>query len=286
MKQSKLAKRFMPAAFALAAMVALNPLGAQASDLAERGAKDGLKVAFFNYVPFAYKDKSGNLTGTDVDTLKYVLDKMGVKIASADATEWGNLIPGLKSKRFDVVAAGMFVTEKRCRAVKFSETTLGIKQALVVKKDNPDGINTYEDIASKGKKVAVLTGSAQLDWARKAGINEANIMQIPDSPTGVAAIRAGRAVAYAVDAPGARDIVAKLPEKDMQSAKPFGTVAGQQAQPHVAFAYRKDDAAFVEKFNAILRDFIGSEEHIALLAKHGMQADEVPTLKTADICGG
>lgn len=262
----------------------IGTMPAIAESLMERGTGEGLRVAFFNYIPFAYEDNTGTLTGTDVDTLKYVLNKMGVKIASTGATEWGNLIPGLNANRFDVVAAGMFVTPKRCKAVKFSETTFGIKQGLVVKKGNPDGVTNYEDVAKKGLKIAVLTGSAQLEWARVSGIAESNIMQIPDNPTGIAAVRSGRACAYAIDAPGVREVVKGVPEQDLEGVPPFQTVAGKPAMPHGAFAFRKQDADFVNKFDEILTSFVGTPEHIAILEKHGMKADEVPVLSTEQIC--
>ena len=255
-----------------------------AADLLETAKSDGLKVAFFNFQPFSYNGDDGELTGTDVDTLKAVLEKMGGSIDTAQATEWGALIPGLKAGRFDVVAAGMFVTPERCAVVSFSEPIFGIPQTLVVPADNPSGIATYDDIAKKGLTVAALSGSAQVGYARASGINDANIMQIPDSPTAIAAVRAGRADAYALDAPGARALVAGVPEQDFAFVEPFGEIAGEPAMAHGAFAFRPEDQAFVDAFNAVLTDRIESGAHVATLAAHGMEATEMPKLTTAELC--
>ena len=176
-----------------------------AESLMERAGGEGLRVAFYNFKPYAYKNEAGELVGEQVDILRHVIGAMGGRIASEQATEWGNLIPGINARRFDVVAAGMFVTPKRCAAVRFSEPTFGIRQSLVVPKGNPKGITDYDSIRDKGLVVAAVSGSAQVGYAERSGIDKAKIMQLPDNPTAVAAIRAGRADAYAISAPrGAR----------------------------------------------------------------------------------
>ncbi len=255
-----------------------------AEGLMERAKADGLRVAFYNFAPYAYVDDSGDLVGTDVETLQAVLAKMGAKIEDAKATDWGALIPGVKAKRFDVVAAGMFVTPKRCAEVRFSEPTFGIKQAVAVAGGNPKGIENYESIRDQGLKVGAVSGSAQVGYAQTAGIAEENIVQLPDNPTGVAALNAGRIDAWAVSAPGIRQILKGITDGSIDSSPVFDTVGGKPAVSHGAFAFRKDDGDFVDAFNQELAAFIGSDEHLAIMAKHDMTADELPVLKTSEIC--
>ena len=282
----KLVRRTTPALIAVTA-IALFAAGGQpvkADDLAAAAKGDGLRVAFYNFKPYAYVDGNNTLTGTDVETLNAVLAKMGGKVADAKATDWGALIPGLKAKRFDVVAAGMFVTPKRCAAVRFSEPTFGIKQALAVMKGNPKGIASYETIRDKGLKVGAVSGAAQVGYAKNAGIAEGSISQLPDNPTGIAALRAGRIDAWAVSAPGVRQIIAGVPEGDIDSTPVFDKIGGKLAVSHGAFAFRPEDAAFVDAFNKELAAFIGTPEHIAILEKHGMTRDELPIMETAELC--
>lgn len=279
---------FMAGAVALGAMALQSaPTLADGHALMERAKGDGLRVAFYNFKPYAYQDESGTLTGTDVETLKAVLAKMGGKIADAKSTDWGALIPGVKAKRFDVVAAGMFVTPKRCAAVQFSEPTFGIQQAMVVAKGNPHGIGNYEDLAEKGLKVGVVSGSAQGGYAKSAGVKDAMLNQLPDNPTGLAALQAGRIDAWAVSAPGVRQIMATQgSDSKVEATKAFSEVAGKVAVSHGAYAFRPEDKAFVEAFNKELKAFIGTAEHIAILEKHGMTKDELPLSSTAELCAG
>ena len=282
---SKLCRVLVVTVFAVFSLV-LSATVAQAETLTERAQGDGIRVAFYNFKPYAYKDDNDMLTGTDVETLRVVLERMGGKIAEAQATDWGALIPGVKSRRFDVVAAGMFVTPKRCAEVMFSEPTFGIQQAMVVPKGNPNGITNYESIAEKGLVIGVVSGAAQKGYADSAGVEEKNISQLPDNATGIAALNAGRIDAWAVSAPGVRQIIASVPEDTPIEATPaFSEVAGKRAVSHGAFAFRKDDAEFVAAFNAELTSFIGTPEHIALLEAHGMTADELPLQSTSELCG-
>lgn len=278
-----LKRRTMLAVTAAFATFTMSATVVSAETLMDRATGDGLKVAFYNFSPYAYKDDSDTLVGTDVETLSAVLAMMGGKIASADSIDWGALIPGLKAGRFDVVAAGMFVTPQRCAEVQFSEPTFGIQQALLVAEGNPKGVSNYESIAESGLKVGAVAGSAQVGYAQSAGVDDAMISQLPDNPTGVAALKAGRIDAWAVSAPGIRQIIASDPG-GVESTPVFAEVAGKVAVSHGAFAFRPEDAEFVEAFNAALKEFVGSDAHIAIMEKHGMSADELPISTTAELC--
>ena len=273
-------------ALGIAAALAAGLPAVQAEGLMDQATGDGLNVAFYNFKPYAYVDENGDLTGTDVDTLKAVLGKLGGGVADAKAIEWGALIPGVKSNRFDVVAAGMFVTPKRCAEVRFSEPTFGIQQTLIVMKGNPHGVTDYDSIADMGLTVAVVSGSAQTGYAESSGVAEDKIMQIPDNPTAIAALRADRAQVYALSVPGSREVVKGVPEQDLEMVPAFKIVAGKMVMPHGAFAFRKEDGDFVDAFNAELTAFIGSPEHLAIFEKHGMEADELPSQMTAELCEG
>ena len=266
--------------------LAFLPALALAQNVEDRGAGDGLRVAYYNFAPFAYVNESGEVIGEQVEILRHVLDEMGLKIQSETSTEWGNLIPGLKADRFDVVAAAMFVTPKRCGEVAFSEPTFGIQQAIIVKQGNPDGLSAYESVRETGVTLAAIAGTAQVDWAKSVGVEDAMIMQVPDTPTGLAAVKAGRASGFAIDAPGARLAVQSEGDGGFEMLAPFSEVGGQPASPHGAYAFRQDEAAFIQKFNRTLTAFLGTPEHIAIMEAHGMQRSELPSRSTADLCSG
>lgn len=283
-----LKKRFstvMKRGLAVTAASLLMATAAAAQNLNSTAAEDGVRVAYFNYAPFAYVGDGDEVVGTDVEILEAVLGQMGIKVQSAVATDWGALIPGLKAGRYDVVAAGMFVTPARCAEVAFSEPTFGIRATLVVPAGNPKGIARYEDILEKGATLAAVSGTAQVAAALELGIARDKVQEYPDAPTALAAVRAGRADAFGVDAPSARQIIENQPAKDFEMVEPFAEIGGKSAVDHGAFAFRQADQAFVDRFNENMRGFIGSSDYIAINEAHGMTADEAPVLSVSDLCG-
>jgi len=82
-----------------------------------------------------------------------------------------------------------------------------------------------------------------------------------------------------------RQIIASDPG-GVESTPIFSEVAGKPAVSHGAFAFRPEDADFVAAFNAVMAEFIGSPEHVAIMEKHGMTAAELPISSTSELCGG
>src|SRR3546814_5731520 len=85
------------------------------------------------------------------EVAKAVLKKMGIPEVDGVLTEFGSLIPGLKAGRFDIIAAGMFITPARCKEVAFSKPSYGIGQAFLVKEGNPQSLKDYASIAEIGR---------------------------------------------------------------------------------------------------------------------------------------
>ena len=67
-------------------------------------------------------------------------------------------------------------------------------------------------------------------------------------------------------------------------AEPFGEVGGTSVVGHGGFAFRPEDQAFVDEFNKQLAEFIGTEEHLALIAPFGWTEDELPQMTTEELC--
>jgi len=265
------------------AALALASAGARA-DLLEDAKESGkVTVGIANEAPYGYQTPEGELTGEAPEIAKYILGEMGIEDVEAVITEFGSLIPGLKAGRFDMVAAGMFVTPERCKQVDFSEPTYGIGQAFLVADGNPEGLQTYEDIKENSDStLAVMAGAIERTYARDAGVPDDQVMVVPDTAAGTAAVPAGRADAFALTSLSIRRLAEGA--EGVEIAEPFGEVAGQSVVGHGAFAFRPEDDAFRQEFNKHLADFIGSEEHLALVEPFGFTKDELPQKTTEELC--
>lgn len=268
----------------LATLAGIGPAFAETT--LERARREGyIRVGFANEAPYGFATPDGKLTGESPEVVKAILAKIGIPQVDGVLTEFGSLIPGLEAGRFDIIAAGMFITPKRCKQVQFSEPTYGIGQAFLVTKGNPKGIKDYGTIASnKALKLAVMAGAVEAGYAKDSGIPESQLVILPDQSSLVKAVQAGRADAAALTALSIADMASK--NDGVESTPPFGTVAGKSVVGHGGIAFRKEDTDLYAAFNAELKKFIGSPEHIALVTPFGFGKDFLPTLTTAELCSG
>jgi polar amino acid transport system substrate-binding protein len=252
----------------------------------EKARRQGfLRVGFANEAPYGYATPDGKLTGESPEVVKAVLAKIGIPQVDGVLTEFGSLIPGLEAGRFDIIAAGMFITPKRCAQVQFSEPTYGIGQAFLVVKGNPKNIRDYSTIAgNKDLKLAVMAGAVEAGYAKDASIGASQLVILPDQSSLVKAVQAGRADAAALTALSIADMASK--NDGVESTAPFGTVAGESVVGHGGVAFRKEDKDLYEAFNAELKKFIGSEEHIKPVTPFGFGKGFLPTKTTAQLCAG
>ena len=252
----------------------------------ERARKDGfIRVGFANEAPFGYATPDGKLTGEAPEVAKAVLAKMGINQVDGVLTEFGSLIPGLKAGRFDIVAAGMFINPKRCAEIAFSEPSYGIGQAMLVKAGDPKGVKDYSSIAAnKELKLAVMSGAVEVGYAKEAGVPEDQLMILPDQSSLLQAVQSGRADAAALTALSIADMAKK--GEGVESTTPFGEVAGKSVKGHGGFGFRKEDKDLYDAFNAELKKFLGSPEHIALVTPIGFGKDYLPNKTMEQLCKG
>jgi polar amino acid transport system substrate-binding protein len=244
-----------------------------------------IRVGFANEAPYGFATPDGKLTGEAPEVAKAVLAKMGITQVDGVLTEFGSLIPGLKAGRFDIIAAGMFINPKRCAEINFSEPSYGIGQAMLVQKGNPKGIADYSSFASnKDLKLAVMAGAVEAGYAKESGVPDEQLVTLPDQSSLLAAVQSGRADGAALTALSIADMAAK--GEGVESTKPFGEVAGKSVKGHGGFGFRKEDTDLYEAFQAELKTFIGSPEHIALVTPFGFGADYLPNKTMEQLCKG
>jgi ABC-type amino acid transport substrate-binding protein len=106
--------------------------------------------------PYAWQLGDGSHTGFEKEMLDYVANKLGVKPEYV-VTEWTSLIPGLKSKRWDIIWSGMAKTQERMQGggIDYTEPYFLIFDRIIVLKDS--GIKGLADL--KGKTLASTLGT-------------------------------------------------------------------------------------------------------------------------------
>ncbi|MGD2140435.1 MAG: ectoine/hydroxyectoine ABC transporter substrate-binding protein EhuB [Burkholderiales bacterium] len=250
-----------------------------------------IKVGFANEAPYAYLDSSTNeLTGEAPAIARVILKRLGVDEVEGVLTEFGSLIPGLQAKRFDIIAAGMYILPERCKQVTFSNPTYGIGEAFLVMSGNPKNLHSYEGLAGNADAtLGVVAGTVERGYARKTNIPDERVQVFPDGPSAVAGVAAGRIDAYAGTSLTIQDIVSKTTDGTLERAKPFTdpVIDGKSVRGYGAFAFRKADQSLVDAFNRELANFIGSAEHRELVKPFGFTEQELPgDVTAAQLCAG
>jgi polar amino acid transport system substrate-binding protein len=270
--------------------VACSPAGRDGESTLDRMRREGVaRVGFANEAPYAYVEpESRRLTGEAPEIARALLARMGIERIEGVLTEFGSLIPGLKAGRFDLIAAGMYVTPARCREVAFSEPTYSIGGAFLVRAGNPKHLHGYADVpVDPETRLGVMAGAVERGYARKSGVPDRQVVSFPDAPSAVAGLLAGRVDAFAATALTARDLLSKARSDAIALADPFEdpVLEGRPARGYGAFAFRREDTALRDAFDAELASFVGSEDHRELVRPFGFTEKDLPEgMTTADLC--
>ena len=148
----------------IATFVALIGLGSSASfaqeesilvEIQKRGV---LKVGLSTFVPWAMRDKDGNLIGFEVDVATQLAEDMGVEIEFVP-TQWSGIIPALIAKKFDVIIGGMSITPQRNLTVNFTRPYANSGQQMIAHVDLATDTMTLEDFNSPNIVIACRRGA-------------------------------------------------------------------------------------------------------------------------------
>ena len=245
-----------------------------------------LTIGYANEAPFAYLDPETNtVTGEAVEVARAVAKRLGIAKVDGVLTEFGALIPGLQAERYDVIAAGMYITPARAKQVTFSDPTYVVKEGFLVTKENPAGLRSYEDVvAKKDTNLGVVAGAVEHGYAKQLGIPEDRLVVFPDNASAVAGLRAGRCQAVAMTSLTIRDLLRRGADSDLAAATPFTepVIDGKPIRGYGAFAFPLADPELSKAFNEELRKFLGTPEHAQLVEPFGFGPEHQTGGKTAN----
>lgn len=278
------------AAFRVAAalvMVILTCRAADAETTLQRILRTGeVRIGYAGEMPFAYRTPNGRVTGEAAEIARVVFTRMGVPFLTAVQTEFRALIRELKAGRFDVIVAGMHILPARCQEIAFSEPTYRMGGGFLVRAGNPRRVLGYEDIArNPSLRLGVVAGTVELGDALSSGVDDEQLMIFPDAASAAAAVKVGRVDAYAAAAATVRAL-AERDKKRLARAQPYRAPPGLgiDGYRYGAFGFRKEDADLRDAFDRQLATFVGSPEHLALMARFGLGPDNLPDRRTAELC--
>jgi polar amino acid transport system substrate-binding protein len=125
----------------------------------KRGA---LKVGMSTFVPWAMRDKKGELVGFEIDVAKKVAADMEVDIEFIP-TAWAGIIPALLAGKFDVIIGGMSIRPGRNLTINFSVPYAHSGMGIAANKELTAGMKWPDDYNSADATFACRRGTTACD---------------------------------------------------------------------------------------------------------------------------
>ena len=246
-----------------------------------------IKIGIAGEVPYGYTDASGRVTGEAPEVARAIFQKLGVANVEAKQTSFDALIQGLNAGQYDMVAAGMDITAKRCKSATFSVPDYTALVAFLVPKGNPQQVVDFTTAKAKGVKLAVESGAIESDYATSSGIPESQLLSFASPDELLSAVTTGRAYAAVLTDISFKNLVKQNPNAPVEVAPGFKPVINGKAQGETGgFVFRNNETDLVNKFNDQLTQMHSSGEWLKIVQPFGFSAGNIPAadVTTASLC--
>ncbi|HJR20105.1 MAG TPA: transporter substrate-binding domain-containing protein [Dongiaceae bacterium] len=226
--------------------------------------------AYLDEPPFCAPGRAGPI-GCDVEVAFAVLRAIGIERIETRLVTFAELLPGVAHGDWQINTP-LFITAERARLVDFSRPVWSLADGLMVLAGNPKRLISYGALAAHaGARLVVVADQVQEQRALGAGLDPARVLRVATQPEAVAAVRDGRADAYASVAMAHRGFLRAAPDAKLEVVD-FGAVGGAVAEG--AYSFAKANADLRRPFDVALARFLGSPEHRAIMRRyHFAEAD-------------
>ena len=164
-----------------------------------------------NFPPYEYKD-GDDFKGIDIEIAEKIAEKLGKKLEIADV-EFGSIVGGVQSGKYDMGIAGMTITDERKQSVNFSDTYATGIQSVIVKEDS--SVKSVDDITAMvkdGGKIGVqqdTTGDIYAsDTEENGGYGDDNVIRYKNGADAVQALVTDKVGCVIIDNEPAKSFVA------------------------------------------------------------------------------
>lgn len=122
------------------------------------------------FPPFEMQDtKTGEIVGFDIDMIKAIAKDQGFEVEVRNLG-FDGLVPALQTGSIDIAASGMSITEKRKKAIFFSNPYINAGLAVAVKSDNKN-VTSSDKLNGLTAGVQIgSTGAGKAEELKKAKV--------------------------------------------------------------------------------------------------------------------
>ncbi|MCX4162554.1 MULTISPECIES: transporter substrate-binding domain-containing protein [Paraburkholderia] len=230
-----------------------------------------VRIAYIEEPPFYWTGEDRAPTGSDIELADVILRAIGASSIEYELTTFPELLLGVQAGRWDMNVP-IFATAERAKDVAFSVPVWTLGDGFVVHRGNPKALTSYKSVAARSDaRLGVIPGQVQFDAAKSAGVSDSQIVAFKEQSEAVAALLAGTIDVFAATAVGNRAIVDASPE--LEAVAHESSRDGKS--PVGAFSFSKSNHSFLQAVNTQLREYLGSADHRARMAKYGITHTEI-----------
>jgi polar amino acid transport system substrate-binding protein len=245
--------------FAAALLLGVAAMGVAKADPVKIG------VAAEPYPPFTSPDASGKWVGWEIDFIDAVCaeEKLDCVITPV---AWDGIIPALTSKKIDVIASSMSITDERKKTIDFSDKYYNTPTAIIGPKDQKFGA-TPEDL--KGKVLGVQVSTTHAAYAKKHfGPTAAEIKEYQTQDEANQDLAAGRLDAVQADSIALDAFLKSDQGKACCDLKGMVAPDTEVLGPGVGAGLRKEDTELKEKINAGIKAIRANGKYAEITKKY------------------
>jgi len=231
-----------------------------------------MKFAYLIEPPFNYKKLNGEVTGTDVELAKFIIDELNLGDFESIEAEFADLLPGVASGRWRMTT-GLFATDERKQTASFSIPIWALPDGLLVSAGNPRNLSGYRSIAEQEDcTLAVIRDQIQHRSAVDFGVPESRLSIFDTYTEAANAVITKTVDAYASVGRAHAGYI----ELNDEARVEVVTVPGTEKQPAFgSFAFSKQDEALRQDVNRVLRTHYGSKPHREMMYSFGFSDAEI-----------
>ncbi|MGN0636579.1 MAG: ABC transporter substrate-binding protein [Acutalibacteraceae bacterium] len=209
------------------------------------GAKESKKLVMAtnaSFPPYEYIE-GGEIVGIDAEIAAKIAEKLGRELEIVD-TEFGSIVGGVQTGKFDIGMAGMTVTEERMQSVNFSETyAIGV-QSIIVKADS--AYKTLDDLLNDTAAKIGVQQDTTGDIYSTDDFGEDRVIRYKTGNDAVQALVSGKVSAVIIDNEPAKSYVAANEGLVIQDS-PY-------TEENYAIAIAKENTELLDEINKALAE--------------------------------
>ncbi len=210
-----------------------------------------------SFPPYEYVDDNGGFAGIDVEIAGLIAEKLGLTLEIQDV-DFGSIIGGVQSGKFDIGMAGMTVTDVRLESVNFSTSYAKGIQSIIV----PEGseFKSFDDLSAKADVKIGVQQDTTGDIYITDDLGADHVIQYKTGNDAVQALVTGKVDAVVIDNEPAKSYVA--------SNEGLTILDTAYKEENYAICVAKENTDLLDAINGALAELTADGTIDAIIAKY------------------